>query len=617
MKKKKVIIVIILILLVIAGYVGYRFFAKKSNDDVRHYLTAPVKRGSLVVSVSGSGQVTALEEADIKSKIKGDITVLNLEKGKEIKKGQLVAVLDTADYQKAINEAETSLETAKLELDELLSPADELTILEAENAIAQAKNDLETLQLNQEKEHKKALKTIEEAEENVSRAYEDTLTTITDVFWDLPTIVTAIKNVLYSEEIGKSETTLSDYSLNVDIYQNFFAPEDRYKLNPFLESAENSYTKAKENYDKVFEDYKKIGYFSEKKEIEDLLTKTIETTKLVGQAIKDEINLLSFVNDYLSDQKRSVYKKITDYQSDLKTYTSKINNYYSNLLSIQRTLEDSIQAKLDAQDNLAEMEKSNPLDLEAAKINIQNKEKKLADLKAGPDELDIRAKQTSIHQKEDALLSAKEDLANCYIYSPFDGIVSEVKVKKGDNISAGGSLATLITKQKIVEITLNEIDVANVKVGQKAIITFDALSDLTFNGEVIEIDTVGTVSQGVVTYNVKISFDSDDERIKPGMSVSAVIITEERQNVLMVSNSAIKYQKGTPYVEVLSDDGTITLRQIELGISNDTYTEVVSGLNEKDKIVLSINNSNQSPASSASTNRNFTPPAGDFMRMMR
>jgi len=68
---------------------------------------------------------------------------------------------------------------------------------------------------------------------------------------------------------------------------------------------------------------------------------------------------------------------------------------------------------------------------------------------------------------------------------------------------------------------------------------------------------------------------------------------------------------------VLSDDGTITLRQIELGISNDTYTEVVSGLNEKDKIVLSINNSNQSPASSASTNRNFTPPAGDFMRMMR
>ena len=126
-------------------------------------------------------------------------------------------------------------------------------------------------------------------------------------------------------------------------------------------------------------------------------------------------------------------------------------------------------------------------------------------------------------------------------------------------------------------------------------LAFDAVSDLSVTGEVAEFDTLGTVSQGVVTYNVKIIFDTQDDRVKPGMSVSAAIINDVKQNVLIVPNSAIKQQGGLSYVETVDQSlgasgvgqasgitlGTASRQtQVEVGTSNDTSSEVTSGLKE-------------------------------------
>ena len=94
---------------------------------------------------------------------------------------------------------------------------------------------------------------------------------------------------------------------------------------------------------------------------------------------------------------------------------------------------------------------------------------------------------------------------------------------------------------------------AKVKVGQKVTLTFDAIEDLSITGEVAEIDTLGTVSQGVVNYAVKIVFDTQDERVKSGMSVSAAIITDVKQDVLLVPNAAVK-SNDEQYVEVLENN---------------------------------------------------------------
>ena len=114
-----------------------------------------------------------------------------------------------------------------------------------------------------------------------------------------------------------------------------------------------------------------------------------------------------------------------------------------------------------------------------------------------------------------------------------------------------------------------------------------------------EVSPLGVVSQGVVTYNIKITFDSQDNRIKTGMSLSTSIISEVKADVLAAANSAIKTQSGQNYVETLDissstkagSDGLIAYKNtpgritVTTGVSNDSLTEIVDGLKEGDIIV--------------------------------
>ncbi|MFH1170395.1 MAG: hypothetical protein V1704_02455, partial [Candidatus Vogelbacteria bacterium] len=141
-------------------------------------------------------------------------------------------------------------------------------------------------------------------------------------------------------------------------------------------------------------------------------------------------------------------------------------------------------------------------------------------------------------------------------------------------------------------------------------LTFDALPDATITGKVSEVDAVGQVSQGVVSYGVKIAFDSNLEQIKPGMSVTADIITEAHPDILVLSSSAIKSQGSSSYVELVNPNGdnaqqllanvsgtilpdSVTTQVVETGLSNDFYTEIISGLKEGDIVVISSVNTTQ------------------------
>jgi len=279
---------------------------------------------------------------------------------------------------------------------------------------------------------------------------------------------------------------------------------------------------------------------------------------------------------------RNIPSLLATHQSNIDSYTGTTNSHLLSLLSIQTSLKDSRDAIVDADTTIKERELS------------------LAKTKEGPDDLDIRAKKITIQQREDALITAKQALADHYVRAPFAGVIAKVSAKKGDSASARTAVATLITKQKIAEVSLNEVDVAQIKVGQKATLTFDAIPDLTISGQVAEVDAVGTVSQGVVTYNIKIGFDTQDDRVKTAMSALAAIVTEAKPDVLLVPNSAVKSQGGISYVEIPdeSDMSVATAnvssaifqnptrqQQIEVGTVNDEFTEVVSGLNEGDLVV--------------------------------
>lgn len=595
--KHKFIIGIILLIVLVIGYRSYnKFFDDQAPVE---YITAEVQQGTIVISVSGSGQVSASNSVDIKPKISGDVASIKIGQGQEVKERAVLVTLDSSDAQKAVRDAETSLETVKLQLEELLSPVDELTLFQAENSLTQAKDSLTKLKLSQKTSYQKALQAKQKAIDNLAKGYEDSFNTIETVFFNAPTIMTDLREILY-------EDTVNENQANIGAYESY---DDQDQILPFITDAENDYSAAETKYTPNLTSYKNTSRYAAQSVIEALLTQTLETAKAIAQAIKSEKNVIDYVLDYISQKSYRAPAIIRTYQSNLETYLTQVNTYYSNLLARQQTIQDNKDALVNVETDLSQMDQNHPLDLAAAERSVEEKEKKLADLKAGPDDLDVRAQKITIQQKQDTLAAAQETLANHFVRAPFDGIVAKVNIKKSDAVSSGTTLLSLVTPQKIAEISLNEVDVAQVEIDQPATLTFDAVEGATLTGKVIEIDELGMITQGIVSYGVTITLDIQDERIKPGMTVDASIVTTRKDGVVLVPNAAVQTQSGQIFVQVLEDEYPIS-KLVEVGLSNDEFTEVINGISEGEEVVTATLGGNSQASGQTNTGGFRIPGVG-------
>ena len=189
------------------------------------------------------------------------------------------------------------------------------------------------------------------------------------------------------------------------------------------------------------------------------------------------------------------------------------------------------------------------------------------------------------------LQDAKDNAAARTVSAPKSGVVTALSIENGDTIAAstGGAAdsapMTLTNLESFqVTTTLTESDIGAVKVGQKAVLTFDALPDLTLSGKVTRVDATGTNDQGVVSYKVVITPDVMDPSVKGGMTVSASILTEIRPDVLAVPNAAVKTSTSGSYVQILQN-GTPVNQTVTVGIATDSYTEIMSGLAEGQEVI--------------------------------
>ncbi|WP_029161662.1 efflux RND transporter periplasmic adaptor subunit [Clostridium scatologenes] len=164
------------------------------------------------------------------------------------------------------------------------------------------------------------------------------------------------------------------------------------------------------------------------------------------------------------------------------------------------------------------------------------------------------------------------------ILAPFDGVVSDISVAAGDSINLSQQLITVFdNKNFYTTISVDETDLANLNIGQKADIKVNAYSDKKFTGTIKDISQQGTYSNGVSNFDVIIGFDSIDN-VKVGMSTEATIVTESKDNVIAVPVEAVKDVKNQKYVIIPKNDGSTTLQKVEVGISNGRMVEITNGL---------------------------------------
>lgn len=204
------------------------------------------------------------------------------------------------------------------------------------------------------------------------------------------------------------------------------------------------------------------------------------------------------------------------------------------------------------------------------------------------------------------------------IVAPASGIISDLMLAPDLVLAANSSTsstsgATIVSSQTIGKISnssgqliasvnVSEIDVLSIKANQKVSLTLDAYADKSFTGKVLAVNTSGSVSSGVTSYPVTILLDSVELDIYPNMAVSAEIIINLKTDVILIPTSAVTTINEQSTVQV-KKDGEISTVQVKIGDSNDSQTEITSGLSESDEIVTTVITS-----SNASQTSNTTSP---------
>jgi RND family efflux transporter MFP subunit len=187
------------------------------------------------------------------------------------------------------------------------------------------------------------------------------------------------------------------------------------------------------------------------------------------------------------------------------------------------------------------------------------------------------------------LESLKLNLEKAVIVAPFDGVVAGITIIEGEEILTTALTTPAISLVDTSEIEMrgfiDEIDVAMVQPGQEANILLDALPDEEVTGNVTFISPMGTVLAGIVSYATTITLENPSAELKDGMSATAEVVVERRDDVLLIPNRYIRGTLGNPMVVVLVD-GQQEEREITLGLSDGINTEVLSGLEEGEEVVL-------------------------------
>lgn len=197
----------------------------------------------------------------------------------------------------------------------------------------------------------------------------------------------------------------------------------------------------------------------------------------------------------------------------------------------------------------------------------------------------VKKSALSVSDAELSLKGLQDDLDQYSISSPIAGKVIQKTVKAGDKVASqqGSTSMAVIADLSALTMTMNidELDISSVKVGQDVEVTADALENQVFHGVVNKVSVIGTSQNGVTTYPVEVLLsDVEDTDLIPGMNVSATIVLEKKDDVLLIPTTAVK--RGNK-VKMLGSGEEV---EIETGIDDGTQVEVLSGLSEGDQVEI-------------------------------
>lgn len=233
-------------------------------------------------------------------------------------------------------------------------------------------------------------------------------------------------------------------------------------------------------------------------------------------------------------------------------------------------------------------EGADPGSVAAANAALVQAEIVLDRLRNGASATELELASIQLEQARLAYELAAASQAQGTLAAPFDGLVAQSNLKVGELPPQGVAMLMVDDTQFYVDLPIDESEIARVSIGQRVVIDVDALPGVEVRGEVVSIAYAPIRIGQLVAFNTRVRIDTGDAAIRTGMTVTGSVVVIEREDVLLVRNSFIQrdQQSGDVSVWVLNQAGVPEERPIILGDRNDTYSEVLAGLDAGDEIVL-------------------------------
>jgi HlyD family secretion protein len=311
-------------------------------------------------------------------------------------------------------------------------------------------------------------------------------------------------------------------------------------------------------------------------------------------------------------------------QADLERARADLSLAEANLKRNQQLLESGVISK-QVYDQVETTYKTSLASFNGAKARVEQLQSQVQDarIRVKSAQANLKASQARVDQVRSSLRSNEDLLGKTTRFSPIDGVVSSLPVKEGEfalaNFSSTALMVIADMSEVNVEVKVDETDIANVRVGQKAKIKVDALGDLEIEGEVTEVGSSAITrsgqtiaqtqgSQEAKDFKVVVKLVPSDEirsKLRPGMSATAVVTTDRRENSVVLPLQALVLQEepvaegAAPATDAdgkpakpkevqgvfLLVDNKVKFTPVETGITGDTDIEVTSGVKQGDTIV--------------------------------
>ncbi len=550
--------------LALATLSGCKMFGFGSSSSMVRYRVAKVSQGEVEKTVSATGTLTPWTVVDIKSRAGGRIDNLPVHLGTIVTKGQLLAQIDPSDTLLTYNQARADIASGQSQVDQ------------AENSLKLQKTQTQVGIATAEANLRSAIAAAAAAEARYHSAQ----------------AAANSQGALTDASIASAKATLQAQQAKLTQMISATVPQTRAQAGADLGQAKANLVNA---------------------DLQLKRQKALLAKGFVAQSAVDQAQATRDVNyaAYETALKRyqtlapELDQDVAAQQAQVAQAQAALNNAVANSVQVKLQRSAAQAARADAQQADAQIAQARA-NLQQAKAQVLNNQVKLAQ---------IQQAGAAVVRGDAEMSNAKVQLHDTNVTAPSNGIILQKYVEQGTFITSGmsfNSSGTSIVQlgdisRMYIDTAVDETDIANIEMGQKVDVTFDAYPTVPFSGKVVKIDPQEVVNSNVTTLHVRVEVDNSDityRLLKPGMNATCDFVVGRKENVVMVPNEAVQSAPdGSNFVmvaiggqEAKPDKGAqpdprmiegckLEKRTIQVGLQGDDDTEIVSGVKPGDMVV--------------------------------